>query len=445
MLNITGATIVKPLDKTDRVTRSPRHFYQTQQLAFALQPFCIAPVLPGETLTNFFNEARLLSDPIRNGMLGWKFHQFLFYVKASDLLGDAIRDMFADPLNVDLAASQGIAVNDQTYYTAKGGVPYLELALKKITETYFRDEGEPWNIATCNPNVGGKPLPLAQIKEGFWMDSLTDKDLVPEQAEVDGAADTGDLERLLGAFEQLKLMGLANMDYEDYLRAHGISVDSVAEPGKPELVASWSEFMYPSNTVNPTDGTATGALSTVVKKGETSRKFFKEPGFIVGIQVARPKVYFNGLAGNLAAHMSRSWDWLPSWLHDNPLGSLKKFEPGTGPLGDRTTDTDGYFVDMADLLMHGDQLLSRGTNASGAGYESSGQAWSPAVPTDGRRHWLPLPDQSLNWKYPTQNMILSFFKDAVTDKQAIHLDGYVSFTIRGHTRERTPGSLNVTV
>ena len=433
---------VTPLAKSDRITRSPRHMYNTHQMAFVIQPFCIAPVLPGETITNFFNEARLLSDPIRNSRLGWKAHQFLFYVKASDLLNNAIRDMFADPLNVDLSATQGIPANDQTFYTAKGGIPYLELAVKKITEAYFRDEGEPWDKALGYPNMGGKTLPLAQIKEGFWMDSLTDKDQVPQQAELDASADTGDIERLYEAFQNLSAMGLANITYEDYLRAHGISVEAAEQQGKPELLATWSEFMYPSNTVNPATGTASAALSTVIKKGESLRKFFKEPGFIVGLTVIRPKIYFGGLAGNLAAHMSRSWDWMPAWLHGNDVSTLKKFEAGTGPLGDRTTDTDAYFVDMRDLLIHGDQLISRGTNITGQPYEPNGRAWDPNVTTYGEHHLFGLPDQQLNWKYPTHAMVYSLFKDQTQDRQCIYLDGYVSFNIRGHQRDRTVSQIS---
>ena len=39
-----------------------------------------------------------------------------------------------------------------------------------------------------------------------------------------------------------------------------------------------------------------------------------------------------------------------------PFTSLKKFTADTGPLGDRTTATDGYFVDMRDLFLYGDQF-----------------------------------------------------------------------------------------
>lgn len=416
------AQIIESISKTDRVTRAPRHFFNVEALPFAICPLGIAPVLPGETLTNFFTETRAVSSPIANPIIGWKQHYFYFYVKATDLLNNAIREMFADPANTDLSATLGVAANATPYYTAKGGVPYLEMAVKRIAETWFRDAGEAWDKAV----IGG--YPAAQIKEGFWLDSLTDKDDMPEGAALASASDAGDLERLMLAFEQLRALGLANMTYEDFLASHGINVRA-EEMDKPELVTTFSEFMYPANTVNPANGNAVSALSTVVKKGDAQRKFFREPGFIVGLTITRPKVYFGGLAGNLAAHLSRSWDWLPGWFTEQPLTALKRFEPGTGPLGDRTNDTDAYFVDMRDLFMHGDQFQNR-------------KAFDPLVATDKTLHSVGLPDVDLNWKYPTEAMAKSFFLDAATaGAQVMRQDGYFSLSIRGRQRDATVGNV----
>lgn len=421
-MGVTSVKMVEEITKTDRKTRSPRHMFFTEQMPFAIVPFAIAPVLPGETLTNWFTESRFVSNPIQNSQLGWKVSKFLFYVKATDLLNTAIRDMFSDPANVDLSATLGLAANDQKYYTAKGGIPYLKLAVQKIVQHYFRDAGEAWDKVLIDG------YPAAQIKEGFWLDSLTDKDDMPEGANIATATDAGDLERLMMAFEQLRALGLAKMDYEDYLKSFGINTKD-EEVDRPEMVANFSEFMYPSNTINPADGAAVSALSTVLKKGESSRKFFREPGFLVGISVLRPKVYFGGLAGNLAGHLSRSWDWIPGWNNDSPATTLKRFEAGTGPLGDRTVDTDAYFVDMRDLLVHGDQFQNR-------------NAFDPGVAGSGIRHLAPLPDANLNWKYPNETFAKSLFRDTTTaGLQSARDDGYVSFAIRGGITDMTVGNV----
>jgi hypothetical protein len=408
---------------TDRVGRYPKHTFSVSSKPFSITPIGIAPVLPGETIKSLFMEARVITDPIKNAITGWKKDYFFFYVKATTLYGDAIRNMFVD-LDDNLDAAGAIAANDQKYYTAKGGLPYLELSVRSIVNNYFRDEGELYNN---KPLING--YPVAQIRESSWMDTLLDKDLVPEQALIDSASDTGDLERLMSAFEQLRSLGLANVSYEEYLASFGIAPEKVDETDKPILLFHTNDFQYPSNTVNPADGTPSSAVSWVFRQGENKkRKFFKEPGFIVGLTVTRPKVFFGALAGNLAAHMSRAWDWMPELLINTPSSSLKKFELNTGPLGFRAVgkETDAYFVDMRDLLSYGDQFQNRVAHDPNMFADTS--------PING----MLLPDQGLNWRYPTEAMCDSFFK--VNTSAFIREDGYFSLSIQGKQRDATPAT-----
>jgi hypothetical protein len=415
--------------KTDRVGRYPKHTFNVAAKPFSIQPLGIAPVLPGETFSSLFYESRAVTDPIKSPIIGWKKDYFFFYVRATALLGEAIRNMFVDlhqaqdpAVNVtDLSTTNGLAANDIKYYTAKGGVPYLELAIKYITEKGgFRDEGQLWDTV---PTING--YPAAQIRENSWMDTLLDKDLVPDQAAFDTAGDVGDLERLLSAYEQLRSLGLANITWEDYLASFGINPD-VIEDVKPELLHHSSDFQYPSNTVNPADGSVASAVSWVFRQGEQKkRKFFKEPGFVVGFTVVRPKIYFAGLAGNMTAHLTRAWDWLPELLIDMPQHSLKKFDVDTGPLGTRNLDTDAYFADMRDLFMHGDQFQNR-------------VPFDPAVAADfSAINGVHLPAQDLNWRYPTEAMVNSFFSGGANG--FVREDGYFSLSIKGKQRDASPG------
>jgi hypothetical protein len=404
---------------TDRIGRYPKHTFNVRSAAFSVQPIGLAPVLPGETLNSLFMESRVITDPIANSITGFKKEYFFFYVKATQLLGDAIRNMFVDiDDNSDLALANGAPANSLAYYTAKGGVNYTELATKAVVNAYFRDEGELWSNV---PLING--YPAAQIREQSWLDSLIDKDLVPEQAQLDAAADTGDVERLLTAYEQLRSMGLANITYEEYLATFGIRIDEEKED-RPELLMHTTDFQYPSNTIDPLSGNPSSAVSWVFRQGENKkRKFFREPGFIIGITVTRPKIYFGGLAGSLVSHMTRAWDWMPALLEQMPSSSLRKFEPGTGPLGDRVTDTDGYFVDMRDLLVHGDQFQNRFPFDS--------------LVNVGAINQLALPDVNLNWRYPTDAMVKSLFKDPAGNT-FIREDGYFSLSLKGKQRDTTP-------
>lgn len=408
--------LVQPVAKTDRVGRYPKHTFEVDSRPYVITPFMIAPVLPGETMDNLFMESRVVSDPVKNKLIGWKQEYYYFYVKVTDLLTTAIRDMFIDPANVDLAATLGIGANSQPFYTAKGGINYAERCYDAIVKEYFRDEGE---LASDYNTPDG--LAIAQIRDTFWMDSLTDKDKMPEGAAISSATDMGDLDRLLDAFEQLRALGLANMTYEDFLRSYGISIPNKDED-KPELLSRFSDFQYPSNTVDPATGVPTSALSWVFKNGDKKNKFFKEPGFLVGLSVTRPKVYYSGLAGNLAAHMSRAWDWMPNYLRDMPETSLKNFAGDTGPLGDRTTAPDGYWIDMNDLLMYGDQWQNH-------------TPFNVVPATDGVRHAVALPTgDTFNSKYMTSAMLDEFFSGT---PKLIRQDGYVSLSIKGMQRDTT--------
>lgn len=398
---------------TSRVGRYPKHTFLTKELAFTAQPFLLARVLPGETLKNMKFESRVITDPIANSIIGWKKEYFFFYVKVSDLLNDAIKDMFVDPTNAEIAGlDQG--ANVTRTYCAKGGIDWLSLCLDRVVETYFRDEGQ--TAAAYTTAAGDR---IVQIRQQSFLDSLTDKDLMPEGDAIAGATDMGDLERLMNAFEMARSLGLANMTYEDFLRSYGIPIPNKDE-NKPELLANFAEFVYPSNTINPSNGVPASACSWVFNQSQRDPKFFKEPGFIIGISVTRPKVYMAGLAGFAAGFAQRAWDWMPGYLRDMPETALKRFAAGTGPLGDRLLDTDDYFLDMRDELIYGDQFQNM------APFPASSA--NPA--TVGAQHLLALPDSTLNWKYPTETMIKSFFVDTTTNC-TIRQDGYCSFHIQG--------------
>ena len=407
---------------TSRVGRYPKHTFNVSGRPFGVHPMCIAPVLPAETMKSLYFEARVVTDPIINPVIGWKQEYYFFYVKMSDLLRDAIKNMFIDPANADLAGTLGLAAPSNQYYTAKGGIPWVQYCLERIMVHYFRDAGEAWNS-----NMDGE-IPIAQIREATYLDTLTDKDDMPEGPAIASATDAGDLDRLMDAFEHLRAMGLANMTYEDFLRTYGVNVKDPTE-GKPELVARFSDWQYPSNTVSPTDGTPSSAVSWVFKESARDAKFFPEPGFIFGVSVTRPKIYFGGLAGNASAHMSRAWDWMPALLASMPETKLKLFNKDTGPLGVRATDTDHYWLDMCDVLIHGDQWVQ--------------SAFVGDTPPMDRPdvNVLALPDAALNWKYPTPAMMLSFFKDGT--RQRVRMDGLVSFNIRGKQIDTTQAAIGV--
>ena len=398
---------------TERVGRYPKHPFLVNAVPFTAQPIMIARVLPGETLENLYLEARVVTDPILNPIIGWKKEYFFFYVKISNLMSDAIKDMFVDPTNAEIAGMDE-AANLQQTYAAKGGIDWMAKALERIVYHHFRDEDEA--AATFKLADGRYIVP---IRQNSFLDSLTDKDQLSEGAAIAGATDAGDLDRLMDAFEMARMLTANPMSYEDFLRSYGIAVPD-AEEEKPELLARFSDWQYPSNTINPTNGIPASAVSWVFKNGDRGRKFFTEPGFVVGVSVTRPKVYYGGLAGSAAGFAQRAWDWMPNYLQGIPEAALKQFAAGTGALGDRTTDTDAFWLDMRDELLYGDQFHNV-------------RAFDPdaADMTAGAYNMVALPSTSLNWKYPSEAMCKSMFVDAAGTAYNVKQDGYVGLSIKG--------------
>lgn len=407
---------------TNRVGRYPKHTFRVNSKPFSLQPIGMARVLPGETLKNLKFETRMVTSPVVNPIIGWKQEFYFFYVRITDLGVEAYKEMFVDPTNAEVTAGLE-AANEAGWYTAKGGINWLEQCTNRVAETYFRDEGE---LASAYALTNG--IPIVQIRESTFLDSLTDEDAMPEGAAISGATDAGDLDRLMDAFEQLRALGMANMTYEDFLRAQGINIPGKDE-NKPELLARFSDWQYPTNhigTDSTNQGVPTSAVSWVFNTGLRDPKMFKEPGFIVGYSVTRPKLYFGGLWGSAACHAKRAWDWMPYYLRGMPESQLKHFPIDTGPLGDRTTLADGYFLDMRDELLHGDQFQN------------------VAVPTSDPTtsygdHLMPLPaGTTIGWKYLSETMINNFFVDTANGR--VKMDGYFSLSIMGHEVDYTVGN-----
>lgn len=353
---------VKELPATGRVLRRPQHPFQIRHEPFQIQPFFIAPVLPGETMKNLLVQSRAVTKPIKNPLVGWWLEHYFFYIKHRDLVSeggwveDMVLDAAWDPSSVDdpMAAVQ--------YYHAGGGtnsLPWVKLCLQRVVEEYFRDEGEAWDTYT----IGG--MPAAGISHKCWMDSVIDKTLVPD-ASVESTAtdvDLSDLQVAYNTWEYLKQMALTNMSYEDWLATYGVRRATVQE-NRPELIRFMREWTYPSNTVDPATGAPSSACSwSIAGRGDKDR-YFKEPGFLLGVTVARPKVYFKNQKGSLTSYLNNAFSWLPAIMEDNPATSLKEFASGAGAL---QATTNGYWVDMRDLFLYGEQFVNFALTETNAG------------------------------------------------------------------------------
>lgn len=406
--------------RTGRVTRSPRHTFQLRHKPFLLQPFMLVPVLPGDTVKSMLLQARAVTSPIANPLVGWWLEYYFFYVKHRDL--DGREDFTEMMLDMDKNMSAYNEPAAPLYYHMAGRINWAKLCLKRITEEYFRNEGEVWNANA----VDG--MPVVQINSDSVLNSaiLDDQFQGPNDVEIpvdpgtasdgDEAVMASDIDAAMRTWRFQRVNNMTAMDYEDWLATYGIT-RKPEENHRPELLRYVREWQYPSNTVNPADGVPSSAVSWAVAERADKDRFIREPGFLVGVTVARPKVYLRGQDGSVADIMQDAISWHPAILRDDAWNSVRKFAETEGPYS-VVTDANGYWLDIKDLLVYGDQFLN----------------FAPAAVANG--NLVDLPTAGLNVRYPDADDINGLFAKPAANTVA--QDGVVQLQILGAVQDTTP-------
>lgn len=405
--------IVTEMSKVGRKLRRPQHRFRVDFHPFQIQPIAIAPVLPGETLQNVLLQARVLTDVIKEPLIGWWSEVYIWYVKHRDLDDrDAMVDMMLEPGDVGanaLSALNSAAVAEHYHYASS--YDWVGACMKRVTKEFFRDESESWNVA-----VRGN-LPLARINADSWMDSLISEAAVGEGNDFDDPSDNMEtLDAYRRAFDLQRRMTMSDMTYEDFLRTYGVQGPAVEEPHRPELIRYVRDWSYPTYSTAQPSGNPGSVVSWAMQERADKKRFFPEPGFIFAVMVARPKVYTSRQRGAGVHMMDNAYAWLPAVLADDPATSLRQYAPADGPLA---TDTAaGYWVDVRDLLIYGDQFI---TNT-----------------TAGENGNVPLPTTALNKRYPADADVDALFVDDDPGTAVlVHADGVLDLSILGHQIDHT--------
>jgi hypothetical protein len=409
---------IADLPGQQRVTRRPQHRFNLKWRPYQIQPFMIAPVLPGETLKEGVLQVRAKSDALASAcsLIGWWLEHYVFYVKLTDLEG---RDDFTAMLLDATHSLSGYdaAANAKTYH-AGPGLDWTQLCLDQVVEYYFRDEGD--------GTVTFDGLPQAAVVGESWLDS----------AKLDSAAPTND-EQFPGQdpvvpdnyaqfsnqytqWEHMRALKLTAATFEDWLAAFGVRPETkpAREDFRPELLRYSRDWQYPSTVVDGASGDTTSAVVWSIAERIEKRRFFKEPGFIFGVTVARPKAYFSGMRGAGVSMMNDPYAWLPAVLRDAPFTSLKQFDnsPADGPLAG--IPSEPYWVDIRDLFIYGDQFVNFDISATPAGFV--------ALPTSGMQK-----------RYAASTAIDAFFDDAAGGFKYLRQDGVLSLSLLGGQRDTT--------
>ena len=408
--------VVQELTRTGRRLRNPVHNWQVRAKPWVIQPICIAPVLPGETLKNILVQARIVTDPIVNGLVGWWTEQHWFYVKLRDLptaIASAYSELMIIPGSVMTAVHS--AAKTDTYHGYATSVDPTQACLEVVTDRFFRDEDEAWN--TAGATLGSMPLASVSRHNGQpgWMDSLIDTTVLPDGGAIAGGTTAEGVNALLDTYQYLRDMKFMDMTFEDFCRSYGVSIPTEAEVNKPELLRSIKDWSYPVNHVEPTTGVPSSAVSWALKERADKDRLFKEPGFIFGVSVTRPKVYFANQRSSLVDFLDTPFSWLPALMGENPETSLREFSNANGPL---TGTTNGYWVDVRDLFLYGDQFVNFSLAAT--------DDMSVALPTAG-----------MNKRYVASTDVDSIFVDAAGGKNLVRQDGTARLSILGRQVDYT--------
>lgn len=430
---MVAVSLVAPGRSKRRVERRPKHTWNIQHRPWEIQPFMIAPVLPGETLKKLVFQSRVVTDPIINPIMGWWYEHSFFYVRFRDMYRrDLLQSMVMKP-DVSLAAMDD--ASDPKYYHVNGtdlAINYPKMCLEAIVDSYFRFEGE-----VAGDYVNGT-LYLASVNNVNYLDSVTNEDEIEGAAAAafddnlasttagqgDGTAAvmTSEILKATKEYEYARLMNVTDLTYEEWCAAYGTPLPPTARD-EPELIRRITEWQYPSNTIDPTNGTPRSAVSWSCSGTADKNRAFDEPGFIVGLTVCRPKVYFKNLTSHATMLMRDAYGWLPPQLSADPFASFQKVSAGDPPVD---LNTDAYYVDVKDIFVHGDQFMNFNPQS--------------ALPTGViSPNFVALPNAALtNKRYPASTDMDALFVNNTAGVAGVRADGVCDLIILGRQEDTSP-------
>lgn len=427
-------TVLAAEPQVKRRQRSPTHNWYVKHRPWQIQPIFIAPVLPGETLKNLTLQARTVTDPIQNPLMGWWLEHYVFYVKLRDLYArDVITSALLKP-DTDMSSIDG--ATDLQYYHLNGtqvAVNWPKLCLESIVDNYFRNEGEAAFDFVIPATTG---LPVAGNMSDGWWNSLTtkaaitaagvDQNLVSAsagQGDATTAVWTSEIDKAMREYEFARMNKVTDMTFEDWCEQFGIKMPE-AELFRPELIRYSRDWTYPTNTIDPTSGVARSACSWSTQLRGDKDRFFKEPGFIVGVTCARPKVLMKNIRSNGVMLMRDAYSWLPASLANDPYSSLTLILNDT-PITGLSAD---YYADIKDLFIHGDQFtnidLSAAINTLAASVNT-----------------VALPTAALAHRYPASTDADALFITQTAGVSGLRQDGVVTLHILGRMVDTTPQNM----
>lgn len=429
---VAPLVVVNQQPLSARRMRRPNCPFYLNHRPFQVQPFLCHPVLPGETLENLTMQSRAVTFPINNPVMGWWLEHYFFYVKLRDLYArDLFVQMLLDP-STDLSSLD--AATDALYHhfngTASPAINWTSLCLARVVDEYFRNEGEVAGDYVINglPAAALNQTDALQsaIKDSDWIQAAgIDQNLVSAsagQGDASTAVWTSEIDKAMREYQFALQNRLTDMTFEDYCEQYGVKMPK-EELLVPELIRYSRDWQYPSNTIDPSSGTPRSAVSWSVQERADKKRFFKEPGFILGCTVVRAKVYLKQ-KGSAVQALRDAYRWLPAPMANDPMSSWVKEASGDSPW---TAGGAAYWWDVKDLFLHGEQYTNLDLTST---TEKVNLAVLPRVASHSGGKGLVY--------YPVSTDVDSWFVDTGAGVGMVRQDGIVSLHIKGRQVETSP-------
>lgn len=423
--------------KQRRRHRRPQTPFNVKFRPHEITPFMCMPVLPGETLDNLLCQYNVVTDPVVSRMVGWHLEQFYFYCSHRSLeipdlgyfLPGDLTGMHLSQAADLITGGYGAATNSIPLFRFKGGIDWVWACMCAILARpgWFRDEDQ-LGVGATGSVVGN--YEQAYLDQRNWLQSAKLEAATGDDAELPGVDEVEEQDILTGyttqydQWEMMRDQGTEDVTYEDYLRAQGVSVpkaERTTDAGEkiyyPELIRMERKWTYPTNHIDPTDGTPTSAVVWRDMVRANKRRFFKEPGFLFGVMIARPKIYLGNQKGLAAGLLAQADAWRPKVLQGFPYTGVKEVVDSAtdGPLQNQDED---YFVDLADLYHYGEPFFNHAIAAAD--------------------HGMALPGVDLAKRFLTLDQMKSFFVDSGGTANLVHADGLVSLDVLTTLQDTTP-------
>jgi len=413
-----------------RVGRRPETHFDLIVKPFQIQPMCLFPVLPGETLMTCNIMLQGWTDPLKAVLKNniWHGEFYLYYVKFRDLPGweDAVDDLGKDLIDMfetgEALTTHQVAGGTAWSYCAPGGVDYVKRALERVVECYWREEGQTWDGTASSLLVDSVPIAKLwgagrrDVHDRLTLATAYQDRRASADWDSSGTLTMDDLEMAYREWVGQKDGTELDMDYEDWARAAGGKVvarnDEREDLHVPEEIAGVREYGYVNNTVEPSTGVPAVAAGFRWKKGQRKMIRFNEWGWLLGVVCFRPKMLLLNQQGLYAGMMQSRDNFFPPNMDPRSWSPHILIDDATGPLK-ATLDAGNvdYYVNLRDLMKYGEQFVN----------------YAPAQASSA---FATIPNSSGERFYPTASDAMSVFSDTTNGR--VRVSGVINCGIKTH-------------